>query len=128
MAAMSIGPAYFNPYELTAAQIAAARAQDLFRARHRRPLRQRLQLSDELIGRVERCRLESARLVSADLWQETVALTAEVDPGLRRQLGTDRRPDHLGEVLFRLQARLLEEINQQRTRGSAPVIPLFPDR
>ncbi|MHB1577287.1 MAG: hypothetical protein ACYCX9_12370 [Candidatus Dormibacteria bacterium] len=125
---MSIGPAYFNPYELTASQIEAARSQDLFRARHRRPLRQRLQLSDQLMGRVERCRMESVQLVSAELWQETVTLAAEVDPGLRRQLGTDRRPDHLGEILFRLQARLLEEINQQRSRGDAPVIPLFPDR
>lgn len=128
MAAMSIGPAYFNPYELTAAQIGAARAQDLFRAGHRRPLRQRLQRSDELIGRVEHCRLQSVLLVSADLWQQAAALTAEVDPGLRRQLGTDRRASHLGEILFRLQAKLLEEINQQRTRGTAPVIPLFPER
>ncbi|MHB1501611.1 MAG: hypothetical protein ACYCYK_10690 [Candidatus Dormibacteria bacterium] len=125
---MSVGPSYFNPYELTAMEVAAARAREAFRARHRRPLRQRLQLSDELLGRVERCRLESVPLVSTDLWRSAVTLTAEVDLGLRRQLGTDRRPDHLGEILFRLQARLLEEIHQERTMGDATVIPLFPDR
>jgi len=125
MAAMSADAAAFNPYELTALQIAAARAQDAFRSRHRRPARQRLATSDELIDWVERCRLQSLRLVPSALWQHAVFLTATVDPALRRRLGSDRRPDHVSEILFDCQARILDQIRCDRDRGRATVIPLF---
>ncbi len=128
IAAMSLSAAPCNPYEVTALQIAAARAQDAFRSRHRRPLRQRLATSDELIDWVERCRLQSLRLVPSALWQHAVFLTATVDPALRRRLGRDRRPDHVSEILFDCQARILDQIRSDRNRGRAPVISLFAPR
>jgi len=128
MAPMSVGASYFNPYEATALQIAASRAQIVFRARHRVPLKQRLQASDELMDQVELCRIASAKLIPSELWQRVVRLAFEVDPSLPRRLGADRRPDRVGAILFNLQDRLLDEIRIDRSRGAAPVIPLFSAR
>jgi hypothetical protein len=126
MAPMSLGADYTNPYELTALQIAAARAQLVFRSRHRRTLQQRLQDSDALVDQVEHCRIAGRQLVDAATWGNVVRLVAEVDPRLRRSLGSRRDPGRVGEVLFAVQARLMEAVRDERCRGLAPVIPLFP--
>lgn len=128
MAPMSLGASYFNPYEATALQIEAARAQVAFRSRHRVPSKRRLQASDELMDQVELCREASVRLIPSDLWQKVVRLASEVDPNLPRRLGSDRRPDRVGAILFNLQDRLLDDIRAERSRGAAPVIPLFAAR
>ncbi len=125
MAAMSLAADYPNPYELTALQIAAARAQLVFRSRHRRTLQQRLGDSDALVDQVEHCRMADRKLVDAATWSKVVRLVAEVDPRLRHNLGSRRDPERVGEVLFALQARLMEAVREERGRGLAPVIPLF---
>jgi hypothetical protein len=125
MAPMSAAAAYRNPYELTALQIAAARVQLTFRSRHCRTAHQRLQMSDELLEHVERCRLQSHRFISGRVWEQVAALTNSVDPRLRLELGRDRHPDHVGEILFEVQARLMRAAQDERHRGLAPVIPLF---
>lgn len=126
MAPMSLGAAYTNPYEVTALQIAAARAQLTFRSRHRRTLQERLGASDLLLEQVERCRLQSSRAVAGWVFDQVAALTRSVDPGLRMALGVSREPDHVGQILFEVQARLMWAIQDERDRGLAPVIPLFP--
>ncbi len=126
MAPMSLGADYTNPYELTALQIAAARAQIVFRSRHRRTLQQRLQDSDTLVDEVEHCRIAGRKLVDTATWTKVVRLAAEVEPRLRRNLGSRRDPERVGQVLFALQSRLMEAVREERCRGLAPVIPLFP--
>jgi hypothetical protein len=126
MAPMSLGAAYTNPYEVTALQIAAARAQLTFRSRHRRTPQQRLVASDVLLEHVERCRLHSSQAVAGWVFDEVVALTSSLDPGLRLALGQSRDPDHVGRILFQVQARLMRAAQDERCRGLAPVIPLFP--
>jgi hypothetical protein len=126
MAPMSLGAAYTNPYEVTALQIAAARAQLTFRSRHRRTPQQRLEASDVLLEHVERCRMESSRAVAGWVFDQVATLTKSVDPGLRVALGLSRDPDHVGQILFHVQARLMRAAQEERARGLAPVIPLFP--
>lgn len=126
MAAMSLGAAYTNPYEVTALQISAARAQLTFRSRHRRTPHERLEASDVLLEHVERCRMQSRHSVSGWVFEQVVSLTGSVDPRLRLALGQNRDPDHVGRILFEAQARLMRAGRDERRRGLAPVIPLFP--
>ncbi len=126
MAPMSMAGASRNPYEATALQISAARAQEVFRSRHRRTPRQRLLASDQLLEEVELCRLRRAPWVAGSSWDRVCALASSVDPRLRLALGGDRHPDHVGEILFQVQARLMRAALDERRRGLAPVIPLFP--
>lgn len=126
MAPMSLGAAYSNPYEVTALQIAAARAQLTFRSRHRRSPQQRLEASDQLLEHVEHCRLQSLPTVADEVFEQVAALVTSVDPGLRLALGGSRDPDHVGEILFQVQRRLMRAVQDERGRGLAPVIPLFP--
>lgn len=126
MAPMSLGAAYSNPYEVTALQIAAARAQLTFRSRHRRSPQQRLEASDQLLEHVEHCRLQARPAVADEVFEQVAALVISVDPGLRLALGGWRDPDHVGEILFQVQGRLMRAVQDERGRGLAPVIPLFP--
>lgn len=126
MAPMSLGAAYSNPYEVTALQIAAARAQLTFRSRHRRSPQQRLEASDQLLEHVEHCRLQSLPTVADQVFEQVAALVISVDPGMRLALGGRRDPDHVGEILFQVQRRLMRAVQDERGRGLAPVIPLFP--
>jgi hypothetical protein len=126
MARMSLGAAYSNPYEVTALQIAAARAQLTFRSRHRRTPQQRLEASDSLLEQVERCRMQGSPTVAGWVFQQVGTLTSSVDPELRHALGLNRDPDHVGRILFQVQARLMRAAQDERSRGLAPVIPLFP--
>ena len=126
MAPMPTGAGYTNPYEVTALQIAAAKAQIVFRSRHRLTIQQRLHALDALVDQVEHCRIAGLRLVSGATWSQVARLASEVDPSLRRRLGADRDADRVGEVLFALQGCLMEVARAERSRGLAPVIPLFP--
>lgn len=126
MAAMSLGGSYHNPYEVTALQIAAARAQIIFRSRHRRTPQQRLAASDALLEQVERCRLQAGAAVASWVFDQVATLTSSVDPGLRAALGLRKDPDHVGRILFQVQARLMRAAQDERCRGLATVIPLFP--
>src|ERR1035437_3238185 len=99
MAPMSLGAAYTNPYEVTALQIAAARAQLTFRSRHRRTPQQRLVASDVLLEHVERCRLHSSQAVAGWVFDEVVALTSSLDPGWGAGLGENRDRAPHGAIL-----------------------------
>lgn len=106
--------------------IAAARRVAFFRRRPRRAPRHRLAVSDSLLERVERCRLAAEPLIPGSLFAEVVQLVASVDPVLPRQLGTNRRPDHVAAVLFETQARLMRAARTARPQRPAEIIQLFP--
>jgi hypothetical protein len=64
--------------------------------------------------------------VPNEVFEQVAALVTSVDPGLRLALRGCRHPDHVGEILFQVQGRLMRAVQDERGRGLAPVIPLFP--
>ena len=51
----------------------------------------------------------------------------DVDSGLRDELGINRDPDHVADVLFSAQEVLLARVRQAEQPALAPIIPLFRD-
>lgn len=126
IAAMSLGAAYLNPYEETALQIAAARAQAAFRSRHRSQHRDRLASTDRLLDQLERDRLQGGRIPSPGLREEAAKIAAEVDRALSRRLARASRIEELSDGIFALQRELLKVARAESEAGPALVIPLFP--
>jgi hypothetical protein len=84
-----------------------------------------LRESDALIDLIERCRERGDRLLPTQLWSAVVRFVGALDPGLRDELGIDRRPGHVADVLFASQELLLERARQERVPMTARIIPLF---
>ena len=98
-----------------------------FRRGHRERARQRLRHSDELLRLVEECRVRNLKLVPPSLWSAVVHLVASVDAQMRDDLGINRHPDHVADILFMTQGQLMHDAQVERTAtGLAPIIPLFP--
>jgi hypothetical protein len=89
--------------------------------------RLRLRESDALLDLIEECRLRSMALVPHQVWSAVVRLVGSVDAELRDELGIDRHPDHVADIVFRMQETLQTEAREQRRPQLAPIIPLFPD-
>jgi hypothetical protein len=81
--------------------------------------------ADMLLSCVEECRVRGYKLVPLSIFGAVVRLVARVDSTLRDELGINRLPDHVGDVLFSLQEELLVRHGPQREAPLAPVIPLF---
>jgi len=97
-------------------------------ARHRLArARLRLRESDELLDFVEECRIHQYPLVPPSLWHEVVRLVGSVNASLRDELGIDRHPDHISEVLFAAQEILQQDAREERRPQLAPIIQLFGD-
>ena len=88
--------------------------------------RRRLRESDLLLDLVEQCRLRDYRLVPGQLWMAVVRFLGSAEPALRDELGIDRRPDHVSEILFQAQEQLLRRSIREREPRLAPIVPLFP--
>ena len=86
-----------------------------------------LRESDALADLIERCRDRGDRLLPTQLWASVVRFVGALDSGLRDELGIDRTPGHVADVLFAGQAVLMERAVRERTPALAPIIPLFPD-
>ncbi|MGH7904774.1 MAG: hypothetical protein ACREPA_11725 [Candidatus Dormibacteraceae bacterium] len=84
-----------------------------------------LRESDELLYWLEECVLEGLRLTPGWLVPRLVRLIQQADPGLQAELGRERRPAQVMEVLFRAQELLMEQ--SIHSREPAEVIQLFPD-
>ena len=84
-----------------------------------------LRESDALIDLIERCRERGDRLLPTQLWSAIVRFVGALDPGLRDQLGIDRRPGHVADILFSAQELLLERARHERVPMTARIIPLF---
>jgi hypothetical protein len=114
--------------ERTRAEIAYAERIARFRRSRISRARRRVRESDVLLDLVEECRLREYTLVPSSLWSAVVRTVGQVDPDLRDELGIDRDPEHVADVLFAAQERLLERVRRSQTPELAPIIPLFGER
>jgi len=89
--------------------------------------RKLLQESDELVYWLEECLVQHRRLVPAWLMPRLRRLISLASPALVGELGRERRPDQVLDVLFRAQEVLM--VQSVESRQPARIIPLFtPDR
>jgi hypothetical protein len=86
-----------------------------------------LRESDALIDLIERCRERGDRLLPTQLWSAVVRFVGALDGDLRDELGINRAPGHVSDVLFASQGVLLERSREERTPMTGRVIPLFRD-
>ena len=86
-----------------------------------------LRESDALIDLIERCRERGDRLLPTQLWSAVVRFVGALDSDLRDELGINRAPAHVTDVLFASQERLLERAREERIPMAGRVIPLFRD-
>ncbi|HKA48284.1 MAG TPA: hypothetical protein VKK19_01695 [Candidatus Dormibacteraeota bacterium] len=96
------------------------------RERERTSPRHLLQESDELMFWLEECLVQGLRIVPGWLMPRFVRVLARTDSELPRQVGGERRPAQLIEILYRAQERLMEE--SVKARRPARIIPLFQQR
>ena len=79
------------------------------RHRERMTPRRLLRESDQLLFWLEECLVENLRFVPGWVMPRLVTLLSQADPRLPRELGSERRPEHLMEFVYRAQERLMEE-------------------
>ena len=88
-----------------------------------------LRESDALIDLIERCRERGDRLLPTQLWSAVVRFVGGLDSKLRDELGINRAPAHVSDVLFATQDLLLERSREERSPVTGRIIPLFsPER
>jgi hypothetical protein len=107
-------------------EIARAERVAAFRRERVSRARQRVRESDELLDLIEECRMRDWRLVPSTLWAAVVRAVGRVDPMLRDELGINRDPEHVADILFAAQETLLLRVREQRRPMLAPIIQLFP--
>jgi hypothetical protein len=95
------------------------------RKQERTTARKLLHESDELVYWLEECLVQNRRLVPSWLLPRLVRLIGVANPELLTELGRERRPDRVLDVLFRAQEALMEL--SVRSRRPARVIQLFPE-
>jgi hypothetical protein len=117
-----------GPLERTRAEIAYAERVAAFRRTRISRARLRVRQSDALLDLVEECRTRDFRLIPHSLWGAVVRAVGQVDPELRDELGINRDPEHVADVLFAAQERLLEHVRVSQRTELAPIIPLFGER
>ncbi len=84
-----------------------------------------LRESDALVDLIERCRERGDRLLPTQLWSAVVRFVGALDPTLRDELGINREPGHVADILFSSQGLLLERARHERVPMTARIIPLF---
>lgn len=82
--------------------------------------------TDELLFWLEECLVQDVKLVPGWLLPRIAQVITNTDRELLEELGRDRRPDQVMEILFRAQEVLMAETVRSRT--PAKVIPLFSSR
>ena len=82
-----------------------------------------MQEADQLLYWLEECLIQNVRIVPGWLMPRIAHVINHTDRDLHGELGRDRRPDQVMEVLFRAQSVLMGEL--VRSRREARVIPLF---
>ncbi|MGI8848178.1 MAG: hypothetical protein ACR2GX_07960 [Candidatus Dormibacteria bacterium] len=116
-----------GPMERTRWALVDVERRAIFRRHRLAHARLRLRESDELLDLIEECRLRGYPLIPPSLWHGVVGLIGSIDAGLRDDLGIDRHPDHVADVVFRAQEILQEDAREERRPQLAPIIPLFGD-
>ena len=82
--------------------------------------------ADELLYWLEECLIQEVKLVPGWLLPRISHLINHTDRELQEELGRDRRPEQVMDVVFRAQEVLMTE--SIRSRTEAKVIPLFKNR
>ena len=113
--------------ERTRIEIARAERVAAFRRSRISRARRRVNESDVLLDLIEECRLRDWRLVPSTLWSAVVRAVGEVDPALRDELGINRDPEHVADILFSAQEQLLAQVRDSQAPSLAPIIQLFRD-
>ena len=114
-----------GPLERTAIELEHLRRAAAFRRGREMAADRRLRESDALHDLVEQCRLKGLPLLPAQLWARMVRFVRGVDPGLRDELGINRDPDHVSDILFAAQQVLLRRRLEEREPRMATIIHLF---
>jgi hypothetical protein len=117
-----------GPLERTAIELEHLRRAAAFRRGRELLSQRRLRESDLLLDLVEECRLRGYPLIPGQVWAAVVRLVGSVHVDLRDQLGGDRHPEHVADVLFLAQEDLMARRVHDRQPRLAEIIPLFPDR
>jgi hypothetical protein len=79
--------------------------------------------ADELLYWLEECLFQDVKLVPGWLLPRIAHLINQTDRELQEELGHERRPDKVLDVIFKAQEVLMSE--SIRSRGQAKIIPLF---
>ncbi|MFN2568410.1 MAG: hypothetical protein ABR564_02270 [Candidatus Dormibacteria bacterium] len=116
-----------GPLERTALELRRIHCEAAFGRSREVRSRMLLRESDALMDLVEECRLRDYRLVPAHLHSAVVRFIRRVDHGLRDELGINRHPNHVSDILFAVQGILLERADEEKRPMMARIIPLFPD-
>jgi hypothetical protein len=89
----------------------------------RRTPRVLLRESDEVMYWLEECLVQNLRIVPGWLMPRLVTLLQLANPEFARELGRERRPAEVLEVLFRAQEVLMEKSTRARRPGR--IVQLF---
>lgn len=116
-----------GPLERTALEIRRLQGMAALSRRRGTRSRQLLRESDALLELVEECRIRGYHLLPAAVHTGVVRFLRRVDRGLRDELGINRQPDHVSDILFSAQQLLLEQARDDLQPALAPIIPLFPE-
>jgi hypothetical protein len=114
-----------GPLERTVVELGKISRAAHFRSRHSAPARTALRHSDMLMTLIEETVESNSSLVPTWLWSAVTKVVAGADDLLRDELGIDRRPGHVAEILFRAQALLMQAAHVEGQPRVAPIIPLF---
>lgn len=79
--------------------------------------------ADELLFWLEECLLQDIKLVPGWLLPRISLVINQTDRELQEELGRERRPEHVMDVVFKAQEVLMSE--SIRSRTETKVIPLF---
>src|SRR5919199_4908659 len=85
--------------------------------------RRLLHESDELMYWLEECVVQRLKIVPGWLMPRLTRIVVQATPELRAELGRERRPEQVIELLYRVQEVLMTRSIQ--VRRPAPIIPLF---
>ena len=114
-----------GPLARTAAELENLRRLAAFRREREMRWHLRLRESDFFLGLIEECRVRGYALLPGQLWASVVRFVGEVDPALRDDMGSSRRPDQASEALFAVQAEIFRRRIDERIPPTARIIPLF---
>ncbi|MDQ2960462.1 MAG: hypothetical protein M3R48_05360 [Candidatus Dormibacteraeota bacterium] len=84
-----------------------------------------LRESDSLVEVIERCRERRDRLLPTAVWSAVVRFVGALDASLRDELGINREPGHVSDIMFAAQERLLDRLRDERAPVPGRIIPLF---
>lgn len=113
-----------GPLERTVIELTTLSQVALFRRHRKTRAEQQLARTDALLAAVEDCNEGRVHTVPAFVWSEVVTLVREIDGELRQELGHDRQPHHVSNVLFLAQEQLMQQRVYEHLPRLAPIIPL----